>query len=823
MKEVDSPQHIPIQKSEKDINSASTKPSLDSLPSKPPNFNFLQHHAAGEEWEQAFNALTDQIIILDRTGIILWANKAVSEYFESVHPNLIGLDYRIPYYGTIHLKELPPWETVLAGALSAVMETWLSSLKGWFLVSCYPLYDREGEQWGAISVVKDITDQKRVEEALRDIAQGAPAAGSVAFFRSLVKDLSNALNVEYAILAEFSGSDKHQAKTVAAWAHGTFLENFSWDIAQTFGSRILGSKYSNWTNTAQQEFPDDPLLSKWNISSYIGSPLMGTSGQIIGLVIALGKHPLRNIQVAQSIIPLFAVRAASELERKRAEEALRDSEERYRAIVENSYDLIFETTPSGTCLYLSPNCSHVLGYQVNDLLGKSFFDFVHPDERENLANEFEQKVKILESGEMVCRLRHHAEEWRWFESHTRPFRTTTGNILVVIDARDITERKRAEDERVRATKLESVGVLAGGIAHDFNNILTSVFANVGLSKMLASKQQAPADASIVERLAAAEKACLRARDLTKQLLTFAKGGAPIKNVASISTFITDTVEFALRGSNVRCELHLPQDLWAVEVDEGQMSQVIQNLIINADQAMPNGGVITVQARNTQIKQTTNLPVTPGRYVVVSIKDQGVGISSEYVSKVFDPYFTTKQKGSGLGLATTYSIMKRHDGHITVNSEIGVGTTFLLYIPAAQTIAIESQEEEETLIVGTGRILIMDDEIEIRDILGKMLQHLGYEVTYANEGNDAVQHYQTALHHKNPFILAIIDLTIPGGMGGRETVRRLQELDPNVLAVVSSGYCNDPVLANPENFGFKGVIAKPYNLLDLSKVLSQILQ
>jgi len=820
MKEIESPQHIPIHKSKTDIDSASTKPSLDSL--SPKHANFLHHHTAGEEWEQAFNALTDQIIILDRTGIILWANKAVSEYFESVHPNLIGLDYRIPYYGTIQLKELPPWETVLAGALSAVMETWLSSLKGWFLVSCYPLYDREGEQWGAISVVKDITDQKRVEEALRHIAQGAPAAGSVAFFRSLVKDLSNALNVEYAILAEFSGSDKHQAKTVAAWAHGTFLETFSWEISQTFGSRILGNKYSNWTNTAQQEFPDDPLLSKWNISSYIGSPLMGTSGQIIGLVIALGKYPLRNIQVAQSIIPLFAVRAASELERKRAEEALRDSEERYRAIVENSYDLIFETTPSGTCLYLSPNCRHVLGYQVNELLGKSFFDFVHPDERENLANEFEQKVKILESGEMVCRLRHYEEEWRWFESHTRPFRTTTGSILVVIDARDITERKRAEDERVRATKLESVGVLAGGIAHDFNNILTSVFANVGLSKMLASKQQAPADASIVERLAAAEKACLRARDLTKQLLTFAKGGAPIKNVASISTFITDTVEFALRGSNVRCELHLPQDLWTVEVDEGQMSQVIQNLIINADQAMPNGGVITVQARNTQIKQTTNLPVTPGRYVVVTIKDQGVGISSEYVSKIFDPYFTTKQKGSGLGLATTYSIMKRHDGHITVSSEVGVGTTFLLYIPAAQTMAIESQEEEEALIAGAGRILIMDDEIEIRDILGKMLQHLGYEVTYANEGNDAIRHYQNAQHHHNPFVLAIIDLTIPGGMGGRETVRRLKEIDPNVLAVVSSGYCNDPVLANPENFGFKGVIAKPYNLLDLSKVLSQIL-
>ena len=789
----------------------------------PPTLGEVQtHHTSSEEWEQAFNALTDQIVLLDRTGIILWANKAVTEYFETAHPNLIGLDYRIPYYGTIELREPPPWETGLAGALSVVMETWLPSLHGWFLVSCYPLYDKKGKQWGVISVVKDITDRKRVEDAMRDIAQGAPAAGSVAFFRSLVKDLSNALDVEYAILVEFPDGDKSQAQTVAAWAHDTFLENLFWDLSNTFGGRILASKSCIWTNAAQAEFPNDPLLTKWNILSYIGSPLVGSAGQVIGLVIAMGKKSLRNIHLAQSIIRLFAIRASSELERKRAEEALRDSEERYRAIVENSYDLIIETTPSGACLYLSPNCQVVLGYPVNKLLGKSFFDLVHPDERESLADEFQRKVAILESGEMVCRLRHHSTEWRWFESHTRPFRTTTGNILVVIDARDITERKQAEEERLRATKLESVGVLAGGIAHDFNNILTSVFANVGLSRMLALKQKAPADATIVERLLAAEKACLRARDLTKQLLTFAKGGAPIKNVASISTFITDTIEFALRGSNVRCELHLPEELWAVEVDEGQMSQVIQNLIINADQAMPEGGVITVQASNTEINHTDKLPVKDGRYVVVSVTDQGVGIPQEYVTKIFDPYFTTKPKGSGLGLATSYSIMKRHDGFMTVSSELGTGTTFLLYIPAADTIMIENQEEEEALCMGSGRILIMDDEVDIRDILGKMLQHLGYEVAYANAGDDAILQYQTALDARTPFSLAIVDLTIPGGMGGKETVRQLQNIDPTVLAIVTSGYCNDPVLAHPETFGFKGVIAKPYNISDLSKVLSRIL-
>ncbi|MGB0908796.1 MAG: PAS domain-containing protein [Nitrospirales bacterium] len=246
-------------------------PSLgpSQFPQPPTLGDVHRQYTSSEEWEQAFNALTDQIVLLDRTGIILWANKAVSEYFESTHTTLIGLDYRIPYYGTIELQEPPPWETVLAGALSVVMEIWLPSLHSWFLVSCYPLYDTEGQQWGAISVVKDITDRKRVEDALRDIAQGAPAAGSVAFFRSLVKDLSNALDVEHAILVEFPDGNKSLAQTVAAWMQNTFHENFSWDLSNTFDGRILASKSCNWTNAAQSEFPHDPLLTKWNICSYI--------------------------------------------------------------------------------------------------------------------------------------------------------------------------------------------------------------------------------------------------------------------------------------------------------------------------------------------------------------------------------------------------------------------------------------------------------------------------------------------------------------------------------------------------------------------------
>jgi nitrogen-specific signal transduction histidine kinase/ActR/RegA family two-component response regulator len=391
----------------------------------------------------------------------------------------------------------------------------------------------------------------------------------------------------------------------------------------------------------------------------------------------------------------------------------------------------------------------------------------------------------------------------------------------VIVTRDITEQKRVEEERLRATKLESVGLLAGGIAHDFNNILTSVFANIGLAKMITAKD-ASSNPSVVERLSAAEKACLRARDLTKQLLTFAKGGTPVKSTTSIASIIGDTVEFALRGSSVRCCLQIPEHVWPVVVDEGQISQVLQNLVINAEQAMPEGGVIEVTVENDSILSPSDLPLKPGNYVRVTVTDQGIGIPQDHLSKIFDPYFTTKQKGSGLGLATTYSIIKRHEGHISVSSALGQGACFTLYLPASSMKETSRDETPNELICGKGRILIMDDEDEIQEVLGKMLEHLGFEVDFASEGEKALSDYTDAFQQGSPYVATILDLTIPGGMGGKETLRQIKALHPEAAVIVSSGYSNDPVMGRFQEFGFSGVIAKPYNLLDLSKVLSQIL-
>ncbi len=786
-----------------------------------PTLAQLTHSSTTEKWEQAFDALTDHVMIVDQEGNIVWANQAIRNLVEPQVGQIVGRHYRFPYYGEILPPSPPPWETVLAGALSAVVETAFPLMSGQFLVSCFPLFDTQGTQWGAISVVKDITDRKRIEEALRKIAQSDPVPGSIGFLRALVKDLCQALNVPYVILADLEEPSHPNAQTVAVLANGTFLENFSWTPPTALLNDLSSVKGCAWNNISTPFFPRTSEVSSWEVTSYMGNALRGQTGQIIGLLVALSPEPITNPHVAKSIVQLFAARAASELQRKKTEDALRDSEQRYRAIVENAYDLIIEISNQGKCNYISPNCPAVLGYDSTDMLGKSFFDFVYPEERKTLSASFHTQIETLQEIDMTCRLQTKQGEWRWFESHIHPFRTSMGMVKGVIVTRDITEQKRVEDERLRATKLESVGLLAGGIAHDFNNILTSVFANIGLAKMISTKEGSSIS-SMIERLSAAEKACLRARDLTKQLLTFAKGGAPVKSTTSIASIIGDTVEFALRGSSVRCCLHIPEHLWPVVVDEGQISQVLQNLVINAEQAMSEGGVINVTVENESIIDSSDVPLKPGNYVRVSVADQGIGIPQDHLSKIFDPYFTTKQKGSGLGLATTYSIIKRHEGHISVSSALGKGACFTLYLPASSQQETSRDETPSALISGKGRILVMDDEDEIQEVLGKMLEHLGFDVDFANEGEKALSHYTKAFQEGLPYVATILDLTIPGGMGGKETLRQIKSFHPEAAVIVSSGYSNDPVMARFQEFGFSGVIAKPYNLVDLSKVLSEIL-
>jgi PAS domain S-box-containing protein len=383
--------------------------------------------------------------------------------------------------------------------------------------------------------------------------------------------------------------------------------------------------------------------------------------------------------------------------------------------------------------------------------------------------------------------------------------------------KEITDREKMEEELLKAQKLESVAILAGGIAHDFNNLLASILGNIGLAMLDIDR-----DHQAFKQLVSAEKASLRAQDLTRQLLTFSKGGAPVKKATDIGELVKESASFALRGSRVKYDFSIAGDLKLVDVDEGQMSQVIHNLVINADHAMPEGGTIAIRCRNISNEVYGSLPLREGGYVCISVEDHGVGIPKEHLPKIFDPYFTTKQKGSGLGLATTYSIVKKHGGTITVESELGVGTTFHVYLPALRETKLLKKSEEGALRKGTGTILVMDDEAEVRETTGNVLRRLGYEVAFAMDGGEAIERYLQAKDAGNPFDLVIMDLTIPGGLGGKETLKKLQEIDPGIKAIVSSGYSNDPVMADFRNHGFSGVVTKPYRIKELSDEVHRVI-
>ncbi|MGO9567916.1 MAG: PAS domain S-box protein [Desulfomonilaceae bacterium] len=508
------------------------------------------------------------------------------------------------------------------------------------------------------------------------------------------------------------------------------------------------------------------------------------------------------------------------IERTRTEEELRKSEEKYRTIIETIQDGYYEVDMAGNLTFFNDVMSEITGYPGQELKSMSYREFM---DEENASKTLEAFNRVLST-----RKANKVFDHEIIRKDGRK-RDVAISISLIRDSlgqprgfrgicRDITERRRSEEQLLKIEKLESLGVLAGGIAHDFNNILTSILGNIALAKM---SPQLPE--MISRRLGEAEKAVARARDLTHQLLTFSRGGAPIKRTASIVELLKDCCEFAARGSNVRCEFSVPDDIYPVEVDVGQIGQVISNLIINADHAMPEGGTIHVRVENVTVSEEEGLSLTDGSYVKLSIQDQGVGIPAKILPKIFDPYFTTKQKGSGLGLATAHSIVKSHDGLTTVESEMGVGTTFHIYLPASEKGIRHQKEPDNSVVTGEGKILLMEDEEPLRDMAREMLSMLGYEVDVAEDGDEACGLYRSARDSGSPYTAVILDLTVPGGMGGRETVRRLIETDPEIRAIVSSGYSNDPVMSDYKSYGFRGVVAKPYSAEELSQILDFVIK
>lgn len=508
-------------------------------------------------------------------------------------------------------------------------------------------------------------------------------------------------------------------------------------------------------------------------------------------------------------------------EHKEMENELRESEERYRQLVENSPDAIIVHC-EGQVVFANSATAKILKLaDPKQLVGRRVVEYLHKDDlreaRGQLPSLLEGKVSPFKE---ITILADDGSTVR-VESSQIPFMYKKKPAIIAV-LRDITVRKRMEEELLKASKLESISTLAGGIAHDFNNILTIILGNISLARYYADDNDKDA---AIRRLKDIEKASLQAKSLIQQLQTFSRSGAPLKESTSLEGLVREATVLALSGSKVRCEFFFDRGLLPVEIDRAQFMQVVNNIIINAIQAMPRGGTLFVRGENGFAggKNGEGALADRADCVKISFEDQGVGIPREHIPLIFDPFFTTKRNGSGLGLATVHSIVKKHNGQIHVESREGAGTTFHITLPAFYGTPGTEDVEDNRLYKGMGRVLIMDDEEDVRNVAGEILRYLGYTPACAGDGRDAVRMYREAMETGDPFAAVIMDLTVPGGMGGKEAMGELKRFDPAVKAIVSSGYASDLIMANFSKYGFKGAVPKPYQIYELGRALHKALK
>ena len=552
-----------------------------------------------------------------------------------------------------------------------------------------------------------------------------------------------------------------------------------------------------------------------------------TDGEILQASVLLSRIELQGHTMLQATVRDITSRKEveeelrnhrfhlEELVRNRTAE-LSESEEKYRTLVEQSHDGIYIYSGGGF-LFANNRMCDFTGYTKEELSGMKFWELAHPEDLERIR-EYELLRESEAEVPSVFQVRVVKKDGidRYIEFSAKNI-TYHGEYAVLGVGRDITALKLFDEEQSKMDKLESLGILAGGIAHDFNNFLAVIIGNISLSRLMVEP-----GSNIYEILTSSEHAASQASALTRQLLTFSKGGEPVKDLISITTLLQESCNFILSGSNVSAEFDFSEDLRLISADPGQITQVINNIILNANQAMPEGGRIFISAENIEISDNGIIPLTEGSYIRIQIKDEGIGIPEEQLTIIFDPFFSTKQLGTGLGLSTAYSIIHKHHGHILVESEINSGSTFIIYLPSVTDIMEKKQMEIDFLTAAEGRVLIMDDKEIIRDTVSAILKRLGYEVECAVNGHEAIEKYSNSMKNGNSFNAVILDLTIPNGMGGAETMKELLSIDPDVRAIVSSGYSTDPVMSDYEKYGFKGVMLKPYSISHIAYVLQEVI-
>ncbi len=788
-----------------------------------------KHKAAEERYENIVELSNDIIYITDKEGRLTFMNNAAYRLLERSPEEVIGTSFA----DMLHPEDRE--KSFTTGKELSILHTDTLNIENRYITASGKtinvmhnvrvLRNEQGEFAGTQGIARDITKRKHAEEELQKAIE--KIENEKARSESIIAAIGDGIsiqNTDFKVLyqnqvhKEIIGGDKAGQLCYEVYGHGASI---------CPGCPVALSFQDGGIHSLEKTMV---LNGSTHTLEVKASPLMDSSGRIIA-----------GIEVVRDIT-----------ERKKAGEQLK----MFSEAIEEAMDGIQITDLEGKIVYSNKAVREIYGFTPEELRGR------HVNEM-NADKEFAAQViipKIRECGRWIGELMVVHKDWRTFPIwlSTSLVKNEQGDPIAMIGIiRDITERKQAEailkrhhedlkklvDERteeltranemlrreivdrermeqelLKAQKLESLGILAGGIAHDFNNLLTSIMGKISLAMLDLKPEERP-----YQQLEGAEKASRRAQDLTRQLLTFSKGGTPVKKITSISESIREAAGLALWGARVKCEFFIPPDLWYADVDEGQISQVVHNLVINADHAMPTGGTITIRCENKTISGSSESPLKPGDYVMISVQDHGVGISNEHLSKIFDPYFTTKQKGSGLGLATSYSIIRKHGGHILAKSQLGKGTVFVIFLPAAKVLKAPKMTDEARLLSGTGRVLIMDDEEDVRQTTGDVLKRLGYSVEFAADGAQAIELYQKARETGTPFDAVIMDLTVPGGMGGREALEKLLVIDPEVTAIVSSGYSNDPVLADYNRYGFSGAITKPFRISDLGEMLHAVVR
>ncbi len=659
---------------------------------------------------------------------------------------------------------------------------------------------------------RDIAGRKAVTDAFRSMMEGAEEGRGCDILDLIVRHMCVSLGLSLVYVGE---AHSGRIRTVTACDGAKRIDDFEFDFAGTACEGLVAGRHVIVPDKASERFPSDNRLA--GMGGFIGAPLFDHAGSVIGVLAGACDGPIAFVDEAGGLLSMFASMAALELQRRGGIMRLEKSERLMKEAQHMANVGHWEWDVASDKAIWSDELYSLFGIEQGAPIGyEAFIGLIHPSDREKVekavsdalagARPMEIEYRIIQpgGGERVLYERGETE----LDPCGRPVRLK-GMV------QDITERKKTEVELMKADKLDSLGVVAAGIAHDFNNLLLSILGNVTVARTYLRPED-----RVSALLSEVEKASMRARGLTRQMLTLSKGGVPVKEPLRLDELARNICAIVVRSTETRCEFDLPSDLWQAEVDEAQISQVINNIVLNARQAMGDKGVIVVDAGNVLLEVDNDLGLKEGRYVRLSVRDTGTGIGSDIINKVFDPFFTTRNKASGLGLAVSYSIIKKHGGRITVESEAGMRTDFHVWLPA-YTVTARPRDGAHAVKAGA-KVLVMDDDEMVRDVAAMMLGALGYEAGIASNGKEAVELFRKARLSGNPFDIVILDLVVPGGMDGKETLARLKDIDPGVRAIVTTGYSHDPVVANFKEFGFAGALAKPYVVSEFADAVKKAL-